>query len=243
MPTPSTVSIEQYLQAICRLGGGLGQVRLKEVADDLSVSAASVTEMARRLDELELCRYVPYQGITLTEAGHMRALKLLRKHRLWERFLADRLGLDWDVVHAEAHRLEHATSDDVAERLAIFLGDPETCPHGSPVPGPQGELPRPSGIPLAELSPGRAARVLMALVESESFLAYLGRLGLAPGASVEVCGVDPLDGATRLRIDGRDAVVGPTVTQNVMVDSPDAPADEPIDGPADEPAGEEVETT
>lgn len=215
MPSPS---VEQYLQSIYKLGGTGGRVQLKSVAEDLSVSPASVTEMAGRLDGLGLCRYEPYRGVTLTLKGRRMALNLLRKHRLWERFLADVLGLPWDVVHTEAHRLEHATSDEVAERLAAVLDNPETCPHGLPVPGPDGELTPRSGVLLSELEPGSRGVVIRVIRETAPLLSHLEKLGLTLGAVVEVRSRDPFDGAMLAAVRGVERAFGRTVTETVVVE-------------------------
>jgi len=132
--------------------------------------------------------------------------------------LADTLGLPWDVVHAEAHRLEHATSDIVAERLAAFLEHPETCPHGFPVPGPGGEMAEVEGVYLSALESGSRGRFLRVIHETAPLLAHLKALGLVPGAEIEVRGVDPFDGALLAVIDGRQAALGRTVADNVIVE-------------------------
>jgi DtxR family Mn-dependent transcriptional regulator len=146
------------------------------------------------------------------------ALNLLRKHRLWERFLADVLGLPWDVVHTEAHRLEHATSDEVAERLAAVLDNPETCPHGLPVPGPDGELTPRSGVLLSELEPGSRGVVIRVIRETAPLLSHLEKLGLTLGAVVEVRSRDPFDGAMLAAVRGVERAFGRTVTETVVVE-------------------------
>jgi len=212
-----SLNVEQYLQSICRLGGAKQRVQLKCVAEDLGVSSASVTEMAGRLRDLGLCAYEPYKGVRLTGRGRREALKLLRNHRLWERFLSDILDLPWDTVHTEAHRLEHATSDEVAERLAAFLNNPETCPHGLPVPGPDCEMPVETGVTLAELGAGRSGRVLRVVRETTPLLSRLESLGLLPGAVVQVQEVDPFDGVLLVAVNGTDTAIGRTVAESVVV--------------------------
>jgi len=227
LPSPT---VEQYLQSICKLGGSEERVQLKAVAEDLSVSPASVTEMAGRLDDQGLCVYEPYKGVRLTKRGRREALKLLRNHRLWERFLSDVLHLPWDTVHVEAHRLEHATSDLVAERLAVFLNNPETCPHGMPLPGPDGEMPADTGVPLAELGPGRSGRVLRVARETGPLLSHLQNLGLFPGVLVTVQEVDPFDGVLLVAVGDRNTAVGRTVAETVVVSPIPSASDRPEGG-------------
>jgi DtxR family Mn-dependent transcriptional regulator len=137
----SSISVEDYLLTIYRLQGDELPVSTTALAEHLEVAPPSVSGMLRRLGRAGLVNHEPYYGVVLTASGRQQALRLLRCHRLWELFLARVLGLPRDQVHAEAHRLEHATSDVVTERLAAFLGQPETDPHGQPIPTQQGTLP------------------------------------------------------------------------------------------------------
>ena len=130
------------------------------MAKQLGISPASVSEMAGKLVERGLVTREPYKGIVLTAKGKSQALIVIRRHRLWERFLTDVLGLPWEQVHEEACRLEHITSPLVGERLAQLLGEPEACPHGHPMPTAEGEMAVEAGHPLAELTAGQRAIVL-----------------------------------------------------------------------------------
>jgi DtxR family Mn-dependent transcriptional regulator len=137
----TSVSVEDYLLTIYRLQAERSPVSTTALAGQLGVAPPSVTGMARKLDRDGLVSYEPYRGVVLTAAGEKVALHLLRRHRLWELFLTRVLGLPRDEVHAEAHRLEHATSERVTDRLAAFLGEPEADPHGQPIPTRNGTLP------------------------------------------------------------------------------------------------------
>lgn len=146
-------SKEDYLKAIYDLNGAYENVSNKNIAASLSVSAASVSEMNSRLAKEGLISHVPYKGVQLTEKGIKSANQLIRKHRLWEVFLYEKLNFKWDEVHAEADRLEHASSDLLVERLSEFLGYPKYDPHGGLIPNADGtidEVITPL-IPLAEL--------------------------------------------------------------------------------------------
>src|ERR671916_84306 len=130
-------SVGDYVKAVWDLEG-MGAASTKDVAARLSISPASVTNMFARLQEMGLVEYERYRGATLTDRGREEALRLVRRHRLIETFLLEHLGYDWQEVHEEAERLEHAVSDGFTERLAGFLGHPERGPPRGPPPAPQG---------------------------------------------------------------------------------------------------------
>ena len=155
-----TPHAEEYLEAIYKLGGQDSPVHLSSLAEYLCLSAASINEMVRRLEEQELVSYTPYHGVVLREDGLCQALAVIRRHRLWERFLTDILGLSWDVVHEEACKLEHAASEQITEKLAELLDNPRHCPHGKPMPPPGCELiPVQDAVPLSDLEVGQEGRV------------------------------------------------------------------------------------
>jgi len=211
-----SASVEHYLKAIYELGQEEHVVSLSALAEELSISMVSANEMVKKLVKRGLITYEPYKGVALTPEGRAQALTVIRRHRLWERFLADVLGLDWDRVHEEACRLEHATSPLVEERLAQFLGWPETCPHGYPVPTPEGEVAREAGIPLSEMKPGTRG-IVLSVPEEPELLQYLGNLGLVPQAEFEVEAVVPFDGPLTVRVDSTQHVMGRNVASQIMV--------------------------
>nr|NIO68554.1 metal-dependent transcriptional regulator [Anaerolineae bacterium] len=162
-----------------------------------------------------LVTYEPYKGVTLTAEGQTQALRVIRRHRLWERFLADVLGLPWDRVHEEACQLEHATSALVEEKLAQFLNEPETCPHGYPVAGT--DCCCEEGLPLSEMEPGQRAVVLRVAEHNADLLRYLAELELRPQAVIEVEEVAPFDGPLTVRIGESRRVIGRQVASQVTV--------------------------
>ena len=214
-----TESMDEYMEAIYRLGGNDGPVTMGDVAQRLAVSVVSANEMVKRLASRGWVEYEPYRGIVLTDLGTELALRVLRCHRLWERFLTDSLGLPWDLVHDEACRLEHVTSPLVEERLAAFLGEPTHCPHGSPVPaagstrGPKDE----AELSLATLKPGQCAVVTRVSDEDPELLRYIDELGLRPDAVVEVATIAPFGGPVTLFVDGKQRVLGGLVATAVYV--------------------------
>jgi DtxR family Mn-dependent transcriptional regulator len=209
-------SVEHYLKAIYELAEKDQPVALSALAEELAISPVSTNEMVKKLVKRGLVIYERYKGVTLTTAGQAWAMTVTRRHRLWERFLTDVLGLDWGHVYEEACRLEHATSPLVEERLAQFLGWPETCPHGHPVPILGGEVPREAGVPLSNIEPGTSGVVLSVPEESE-LLQYLGSLGLVPQTEVEVESTAPFDGPLTVRVGDAQHVVGRKVASEVMV--------------------------
>jgi DtxR family Mn-dependent transcriptional regulator len=211
-----SASVDHYLKAIYELAGEDQSVSLSALAEELAISPVSANEMVKKLVKRGLVIYERYKGVTLTAEGRARALTVTRRHHLWERFLTDFLGLGWDQVHEEACRLEHATSPLVEERLARFLGWPETCPHGHPVPTSKGEIVREAGVPLSKMEPG-ARGVVLSVPEEPELLQYLGSLGLVTQAEFEVEAVAPLEGPLTVGVGDTQHVVGRKVASRVKV--------------------------
>jgi len=197
-----TQQMEEYLEAIGKLEERGETVTTSALARECKVSQPTVTQMLHRLTEQGLIRYAPRKGVSLTEAGRALAATVIRRHRLWERFLHDVLGLRWDQVHDQACRLEHATSPEVERRLAQTLGDSDTCPHGHAIPGSGHLDAHPATMPLADLQPAQSARVDK-VEEDSALLRHLDALGIRPGALVQVEAVAPEDGTLTLSVDGR----------------------------------------
>jgi DtxR family Mn-dependent transcriptional regulator len=190
---PRSSSVGDYLKAIWDLSEE-GAASTNEVADRLSISAASVSNMFGRLREMGLVEYERYQGATLTEEGRAEALQLLRRHRLIETFLLECLDYSWEEVHKEAESLEHSVTAAFAERLAAFLGHPAQDPHGDPIPSADGSLEADDSFALTAATPGQQVRVYRVDDEEPAKLAYLEELGLTPGRLLEVREVRTVDG-------------------------------------------------
>ena len=214
---PLSSSVGDYLKAVWGLAGP-GVTAPKDLSSRLSVSSASVTEMLRRLQELGLVEYERYHGASLTEEGLSEALRLVRRHRLIEAFLLDRLGYPWEEVHEEAERLEHAVSDGFTERLAAFLGHPDHDPHGDPIPTVDGTLEPDDSFPLSAASGGRRVRIYKVSDESIPTLDYLGEHGLVPGRILNVREVRALDGVITVEDEeGGSHVLGEPLARSVFV--------------------------
>jgi DtxR family Mn-dependent transcriptional regulator len=211
----TTESMEQYLQTICKLSSEQSPVALSSLADRMGISSVSANEMIKKLATQGLVTYKPYRGVMLTAEGRTQALRVIRRHRLWERFLADVLGLPWDRVHEEACQLEHATSPLVEEKLAQLLNEPETCPHGYPVAGT--ECICEEGLPLSEMEPGQRAVVLRVVEHDADLLRYLAEMELRPRTIIEIEEVAPFDGPLTVRIGECRRVIGRQVASQVTV--------------------------
>ena len=214
---PPSSSVGDYLKAIWELSEE-GAASTKDVADRLSISSASVTNMFVRLREMGLAKYERYRGATLTEAGRLEALLLLRRHRLIETFLLECLGYSWEEVHQEAESLEHSVSDGFTERLAAFLGHPAHDPHGDPIPSADGSLEPDHSFPLATAATGQRVRIYRVRDEEPAKLAYLEEHGLMPGSLLEVREVRALDGVVTVEDeDGEVLTLGEPLASSVYV--------------------------
>lgn len=161
------------------------------VAERLGVTKASVSELFQRLAEAGLVSYSPYQAPQLTDKGEREAIRLVRRHRLLETFLVDKLGYSWEEVHEEAHALEHHVSDRFIDRLEALLGYPEFDPHGAPIPSKEGTLPPLRGVPLNRIGPGTIVKVITVWDDCEEVLRRLGELGISPGVELRVVSFAP----------------------------------------------------
>ncbi len=176
---------ENYLKAIYHLSEeGKQQVNTNQIASVLNTKAASVTDMLKKLSAKNLIDYARYQGVFLTEEGKVIALKIVRKHRLWELFLVEKLDFGWDEVHDLAEQLEHIQSVELVNRLDKFLGFPENDPHGDPIPNDNGTIKCINLKPVAALNPGEAGTIAGVKEHSPLFLQYLEKLGLVIGKKV-----------------------------------------------------------
>ena len=210
----ASAAIEEYLQAIYTLRDEGAQVIAARLAEFLAVTPAAVSEMLHRLEYLGFVRLEGRHQVSLASAGEKVAERIARRHRLAERMLVDLLGYEWWKTHEEAERIEHAMSDEMEERLVRVLGDPQTCPHGNPMPG---VTPRPTRT-LESLRPGDAAaieRIPDQFEHEPGFLEYLDGVGMRPGALVKLVAIR--DDALRLSIDRRERDVRRDCGRKVLV--------------------------
>ena len=207
---PHSAAVQDYVKALYLLGSegqADGSVPTSALAARLGVTAASATNMLKKLDSLGLVEHVPYAGGSLTEAGTKVALEMIRHHRLLETYLAEALGVPWDEVHREAEVLEHVLSEELEERISARLGHPKADPHGHPIPSKDGSVPEGSRSRLWEAPDGGEVEVERVSDQKSEVLRYLERVGIKPGATVEVVERGPLEGPLYVRVHGRSEEV------------------------------------
>lgn len=212
-----TQSVEEYLEAIFKLTRDGSPVTVGQIADALGVSPPSASEMVRRLRDAGLVAKDRGHGVDLSADGRGEGARLVRRHRLSERFLVDVLDMPWDAVHEEACKLEHALSPEVEARLAAQLGNPRTCPHGQVIPGEDGELDEEPLRPLSTLDAGDSGTIRCVTEEKSDLLRYLASLGLLPDTEVSVESVAPFGGPVLVRVAGAQYALGREVAGKIMV--------------------------
>lgn len=226
MPSDTlSTSAEDYLKAVYQLTRSGPYAATTDIAARLSVSAPSVTGMVRRLAEQGLLEHVPYHGVALTSTGKRAAIAVVRRHRIVETYLVERLGLGWDEVHAEAERLEHAISDRVLDRMAQALGHPEFDPHGDPIPDARGTLPVRKVRPLTAFADGSRVTLRQVTEHEAEHLRQLAAIGLVPGTELTVLESQAPLGLVRLGTAAGERVVGATLADALLCDA--APAASP----------------
>lgn len=209
---------ENYLKAIIKLSiPPVKSVSTNAIAAHLNTSAASVTDMLKKLADKKLITYQRYQGASLTEEGYRLAISLVRKHRLWEVFLVQSLGMSWDEVHEIAEELEHIQSEPLIDRLDAFLGHPKFDPHGDPIPNSQGKYTLRSQLPLTDLQVGQSGMVIGVRENTSSFLKHLTEKGISLGKTATVLAHDTYDHQLQLHIDDHDVSLSGQVAQSILV--------------------------
>lgn len=215
---PMSESTEMYLKAIAELGDR-DAVAVARLAERLGVTNVSANEMVRRLGEQGLVSHKPYKGVTLTKKGRGVAGNVLRRQRLWERFLHDHLKIEWAQIYEYACSLEHATAPEVTEALAEFLGHPETCPRGNPIPAEDGSFKPLDGMLLSEAEIGMTVRVLAVNATATDVLKYLQERNILPGREIEILEAAPMQGPLTLRVEKKDVALGLSLAEFVIVES------------------------
>jgi DtxR family transcriptional regulator, Mn-dependent transcriptional regulator len=202
-----TLSEENYLKAIYRIGKeGNHKVSATAIAEELDNNPASVVDMLKRLTEKKLILYDKSKGAILTGAGHKIALSIVRKHRLWEVFLHDKLGYSWDEVHDIAEQLEHIRDYDLPDRLEKFLGFPEYDPHGDPIPKSNGKLPANRSKPLAEMGINMKIKITNVSDSSPDFLRYLDKQGISLNNVITIKEIQDFDKSVLVELKGKKEV-------------------------------------
>lgn len=194
---------ENYLKAIYHLSSdGQQQVNTNAIAERLATKPASVSDMIRKLSDKGVISYVKYQGVNITEDGKKKALSVIRKHRLWEVFLVEKLKFHWNEVHDIAEQLEHIRSSLLISRLDEFLEFPKFDPHGDPIPNAEGIITSKPRVILSDLEVGSLAEMVSMKDTGNSFLNYLDRNGMKIGTKIEILDFIEFDGSVEIKIDG-----------------------------------------
>jgi DtxR family transcriptional regulator, Mn-dependent transcriptional regulator len=212
-----THAMEDYLKVIFKLEEEGSSVTTQSMAERLQVQSPSVTNMVKRLADLNLVEHRPYKGVVLTQLGRKAALEVIRHHRLLELYLAEALGYSWDEVHEEADRLEHSISEEFEARIDKALGFPQFDPHGEPIPTAEGEIAEAIGLRLSELPEGSQVVVELVSDTDPEKLRYLGDLGLYPAADVTVIEHLPFDGPVKIRVRDTEHVIGRQLAETILV--------------------------
>ena len=210
-------AVEDYLKTIYKLQSGAETVSTSDIARTMDVSAASVTNMVKRLAQMGLAEYQSYKGVTLTSTGEKVALEIIRHHRLQELYLKEVMGYPWEKVHAEAEHLEHHIAEDFEDKIDEMLGFPTHDPHGDPIPTRDGRIADTATHPLSEVEPGREVLVLRVSDADPALLEYLEEIGLLPGSTVSVLARAPFNGPITLRAGRTQHVIGHEVAGCVFV--------------------------
>ncbi|WP_374949258.1 metal-dependent transcriptional regulator [Mucilaginibacter sp.] len=212
-----TLAEENYLKAIYKLQLQRDSVSTNQIASELVTKASSVTDMVRKLADKQLINYTPYQGVSLTKTGEKVAVNIIRKHRLWEYFLVEKLNFKWDEVHDMAEEMEHISSTELIDRLDEFMGFPSRDPHGDPIPDSSGNF------KINDLKPISAVAVKVGGVisgvrdHSSVFLQYLEKQQLTIGKQILVKEIITYDNTVILHMDNKDIHISREVANNLLI--------------------------
>lgn len=210
---------ENYLKAIYHLStGNSSVVSTNQIAEMTNTKAASVTDMLKKLADKKLINYIRYQGVTLTETGKKAAVNIVRKHRLWEVFLVEKLGFKWDEVHDIAEELEHINSESLINRLDDFLGNPAADPHGDPIPDRTGTIHQKKLVRISDMLQEQSGMISGVSEHSSVFLKLLEKMGLTLGTKIMISELIEFDGSINLTVNGTtDRTISREVAKNILV--------------------------
>lgn len=209
---------ENYLKAIYKLtSDDKSSITTNEIAAHINTKPASVTDMLKRLSGKKLIHYKKYNGVSLTTLGMDKAVSIVRKHRLWEFFLLEKLGFNWDEIHEVAEELEHIQSELLIQRLDAFLGHPKFDPHGDPIPDEKGKFAHKKLINLADMKPAEQGKVATVLEQRPSFLQHLDMLKIKLNTPVKVVEIFNYDKSMKLELDKGIVQLSFDVAKNILI--------------------------
>lgn len=213
-----TFSEENYLKTIYHLTTiSESEVSTNAIAEMMETKASSVTDMLKKLSEKSLVNYKKYQGVSLTEKGKLTAKMIVRKHRLWEVFLVDKLDFSWDEVHDIAEQLEHIKSEKLINKLDDFLGNPTEDPHGDPIPDANGQIINTEKHLLSELFENQSGICVGVKDTSSEFLKYLDKQEISLGSKIEILGKESFDLSLKIKLNGRELTISNKIASNIFV--------------------------
>jgi DtxR family Mn-dependent transcriptional regulator len=215
----TSINTEDYLKTIYGISSGNGDlVSTTVVAEKLDVSKAAASEMAKKLSERGLINYARYKGIKLTDKGETAALKVIRRHRLWELFLMNELGLSWSEVHDEAERLEHQTSEFLINKIDQYLDYPEFDPHGDPIPNSDGKLPKlPKLKTLNECEVSKSYKIVKVNDSNSELINYFTRLGLTLNTEITVLEKLSFDNSVVIQVEKNEYSLSEKISENLFL--------------------------
>jgi len=213
----NTLAEENYLKSIYHLSLNAENVSTNQLAALLNTKASSVTDMLKKLADKELINYTPYQGVNLTPAGEKIAVNIIRKHRLWEYFLVEKLDFKWDQVHEMAEEMEHISSNELIDRLDKFMGFPKYDPHGDPIPDCNGLLKMHNLKPVSSIGIDETGIICGVRDHSPAFLQYLEKQSLVIGKKVKVTDIIEFDHSMVLRMGNESVQISREVANNLLI--------------------------
>jgi len=209
---------ENYLKAIYTLETETQKdVNTNLIAEKMHTKASSVTDMIKKLSDKQLVNYKKYQGVQLSAKGKKIASLIIRKHRLWEYFLVEKLHFSWDEVHDIAEQLEHIRSEDLIERLDHFLEYPSIDPHGHPIPDKHGKITKRNKVKLSTLKENEQSVLLSVKDSSVDFLKYLNKKKIAIGNTIKVLSIEPFDRSMQIEMNSKQFVISENVAENLYL--------------------------
>ena len=209
---------ENYVKAIYALENNITtSVSTNLIAEQMHTKASSVTDMVKKLSDKRLVAYKKYQGVQLSDKGKNVAASIVRKHRLWECFLVDKLDFSWDEVHDIAEQLEHIQSEEMIDRLDAFLDYPSVDPHGDPIPDKDGKITKRKKIQLSKLKENQESVLLGVKDSSDEFLRYLDKKKIAIGNKIKVISIEPFDKSIQIKMNNTELLITEAVAENLFV--------------------------
>ncbi|MBO6571820.1 metal-dependent transcriptional regulator [bacterium] len=210
-------SVEDYLKAIYLLEIDGVVATTNNIAESLSVSSASVTNMFKKLAKLQLINHKSYRGAELTKAGEKIALEVIRHHRLLELYLKEMMGYSWDQVHDEAEKLEHHISEQFEDKIAELLNDPTHDPHGDPIPSKEGVVPEMASLAITDADENESYIIGRVRDQDPELLRFLEKSGIIPGVQVTILEKTPFDGPVKIKLEDKETTIGNSVAKDVFL--------------------------